>query len=85
MGEVAYNLQLLFHFKIYNVFHASQLKRHVGEVVTLISIFKDGLNIREPKLFFNRMTIKRKKQSSNRSRYQMEAPIAQKCYLEVLL
>lgn len=63
MVAVAYTLQLPSQSKIHNVFHVSQLKRHVGDTVTAISIPETEVQIREPELILDHMTVKRKKQS----------------------
>ncbi|CAL0310857.1 unnamed protein product [Lupinus luteus] len=63
IGAVAYKIQLPTHAKIHNVFHVSQLKKHVGEAVvstTLPSLGNAENFTKEPELILDRMTVKRR-------------------------
>ncbi|CAL0299324.1 unnamed protein product [Lupinus luteus] len=63
VGLVAYALSLPTGSKIHHVFHVSQLKKHVGTVITsstLPSAIDAASATKEPELILDRMTVKRK-------------------------
>ena len=62
IGAVAYKLKLPQGSKIHDVFHVSQLKRHVGEapVSNFLPTDSDGVMVgKEPELILDRATVKR--------------------------
>ncbi|CAL0299520.1 unnamed protein product [Lupinus luteus] len=66
VGLVAYALDLPAHSKIHHVFHVSQLKKHVGQLITSVALpsVSDCLSAeKEPEAILDRMTIKRKGQA----------------------
>ncbi|XP_019431364.1 PREDICTED: uncharacterized protein LOC109338552 [Lupinus angustifolius] len=65
VGFVAYKVQIPEHAKIHNVFHVSQLKKHVGQVVTSSILPSDTSadnQNKEPELILDKITIKRRGQ-----------------------
>lgn len=62
--EVAYKMQLPPQLRIHNIFHVSQLKRHVGESIissTLSTSDEDLILVKDPEMILDMMTKKKKR------------------------
>lgn len=82
IGTVAYRLDIPAHSKVHNVFHVSQLKKHVGNLVTTTDQREDVFAKKEPKAIPDGMTIRRRGMPVTKVLVKWKHTISQRMQLE---